>query len=607
MESSLDSRNWSTEKSAELYRLEAWGSPYLRVTDDGGIAVNCRPDKFEQSDFTIDQIVDDLYRQGGKLPAIVRCPDILHHRADRIKAAFQRSISRLSYSGDFQLCYPVKTNQRRNVVRAVRQNGIGLEVGTKAELAIGLDEIKHSSKPLLCNGAKDRLYMDLVIHAAKAGVNAILTIERPEEVQLLIKRFKEHQFCPALGLRICPGTQAEGFWSESTGQCGQFGMHRHELIWAVDELRKHGILHHVKMLHYHLGSQISDLQFIERAAEEVASVYAELIEEGLPLKIVNAGGGIAVNYGGNSENSYYTKNYSLDDYSYRLLSAVSGVCRRDGCPEPVIYIESGRGLAAHHSFVVFELFDRGLPDHPTGLQRGVQHRELATLESYARAPFPRFERVTEAFSVCQSKYRSGLMKLREYARAEKLYSDLCRQSFSTRAPRNLSGNLSIFQSVPDAWGLKQLFPIMPIQRLNEAPVERAKLLDVTCDSDGVFQEYQSALSPEWLPVHPIGPDPYYVAAFHTGAYQETIGDIHNLYGRTSVIRVSCNDDGSHECELDHAGDTVADVMQEVSYLEDVIDEIWAFFGVTGNEEARKAIHQLADGSTYLDLDNRNQP
>ncbi len=581
--------SWSTGDSYELYAADRWNEGYFRINELGHVSVHPDPD----SDHAIDlkQLVDNLEKRDLGLPLLVRFDDILKHRIDRIQNAFATAIKDCDYNGDYRFVYPIKVNQQRHIVEQVLQygkcHGFGVEAGSKPELLAVMALVDDEQTPIICNGFKDAEYIEGVVLAKKMGKNIIPVVESFAELELLVKAAEEHGVHPAIGLRVKLASRGAGRWENSAGYQSKFGLTAGRVLDALAYLHERGMGDCLTLLHFHMGSQVNDIQQVKKAIVEATRVYVELVQAGAGLKYIDVGGGLGVGYDDASTN------YALQEYANDVVYYVREVCEQFGVDHPTIISESGRAVTAHHSVLVFNVLGTtehnagALPIRPNGpgLERvpGPLRRLFeiqATIDS--KSVIESFHDAELALDEMLSSFSLGYCSLVHRAAAERLYYDVCRQtqeiaSAMDEMPEQLAHlesklaptyfcNLSIFQSLPDAWAIEQLFPIMPIHRLDQEPTSRGILADITCDSDGKLCNFiDHAGTRPTLPLHQPNGQSYYLGAFLVGAYQEILGDLHNLFGDTNAVHVKMDDKGKPVIDEIVEGDTVSDVLQYVQF------------------------------------------
>ena len=590
---------WRIEDSLDLYHVRAWGKGYFSVNERGHVVV--RPDTTERNEIDLYEVVEGLQARDLTTPVVVRFSDILAHRLRRLHEAFAQAITENDYRNRYVAVYPIKVNQQRLVVEEVyrygKEFGFGLEVGSKPELLAVMAMTENApERMIICNGFKDDSYIEAVTLATKLGRTIIPVVENFEELGLILKHASGYQVRPRIGVRVKLFSEGSGRWSASAGEKSKFGLFITEILDLFNVLRAHGMLDCLQLVHCHPGSQLQDIRRIKEAINELAHVYAELKLMGAGLQYIDVGGGLGVDYDGSGTNFASSMNYTLNEYANDVVYRVASVCNARDIPHPMIVSESGRAVAAYHSVLIFDALgssaldkfrvtgDRaedydGAEELPQPVQDlfeaygAVSERRL--VECYHDALTAR-EQVLQMFNL-------GLLSLEFRGLAERLYwatcakiRDSCRKL--ERLPEELEDlesilsdtyfcNFSVFQSLPDSWAIDQLFPILPIHRLDERPTRTAVLADITCDSDGKIDHFVSLRDVKrTLELHELHPgEKYYLAVFLVGAYQETLGDLHNLFGDTHVVHVRLHDEGGWWIEEIVKGDTANKVLEYMEY------------------------------------------
>ena len=590
---------WRIEDSLDLYNVAAWGKGYFSVNASGHVVV--RPDTTERHEIDLYEVVEGLKARDLTTPVVVRFSDILAHRLRRLHEAFAQAITENDYRNRYAAVYPIKVNQQRLVVEEVyrygKEFGFGLEVGSKPELLAVMAMTENASERLIvCNGFKDDSYIEAVTLATKLGRTIIPVVENFEELGLILKHAENYQVRPRIGVRVKLFSEGSGRWSASAGDKSKFGLFITEILELFSVLKARDMLDCLQLVHCHPGSQLQDIRRVKDAINELAHVYAELKLMGAGLQFIDVGGGLGVDYDGSGTNFPSSINYTLNEYASDVVYRVASVCNARDIPHPMIVSESGRAVAAYHSVLIFDALgssaldkfrvtgDRaedygGAEELPQPVQdlfeayRAVSERRL--VECYHDALTAR-EQVLQMFNL-------GLLSLEFRGLAERLYWATCAKIRDScrklgRLPEELEDlesilsdtyfcNFSVFQSLPDSWAIDQLFPIMPIHRLEERPTRTAVLADITCDSDGKIDHFVSLRDVKrTLELHELrGDEKYYLAAFLVGAYQETLGDLHNLFGDTHVVHVRLHDEGGWWIEEIVKGDTANKVLEYMEY------------------------------------------
>jgi arginine decarboxylase len=590
---------WGVEDSLDLYNVAAWGKGYFSVNDAGHVVV--RPDTTVEREIDLYEVVEGLQARDLSTPVVVRFSDILAHRLKRLHDAFASAIAENDYKNRYSAVYPIKVNQQRLVVEEVyrygREYGFGLEVGSKPELLAVMAMTENAPERLIvCNGFKDDSYIEAVTLATKLGRTIIPVVENFDELGLILKHAAAYQVRPRIGVRVKLFSEGSGRWSASAGEKSKFGLFITEILELFNVLKSHDMLDCLQLVHCHPGSQLQDIRRVKDAINELAHVYAELKLMGAGLRYIDVGGGLGVDYDGSGTNFASSMNYTLNEYANDVVYRVASVCNARDIPHPMIVSESGRAIAAYHSVLIFDALgssaldkfrvtgdeaedysgDEELPQPVQDLfeaYRAVSERRL--VECYHDALTAR-EQVLQMFNL-------GLLSLEFRGLAERLYwatcakiRDACRKL--ERLPEELDDleailsdtyfcNFSVFQSLPDSWAIEQLFPIVPIHRLDERPTRTAVLADITCDSDGKIDHFVSMRDVKrTLELHELkSGEKYYLAVFLVGAYQETLGDLHNLFGDTHVVHVRLHDEGGWWIEEIVKGDTANKVLEYMEY------------------------------------------
>jgi len=646
---------WTPRDAAELYGLPDWGSGYFGVSDQGTVRVHPTGDTERAIDLL--DVVRGLAARDLATPLVLRFDGVLDHRMRHLRRAFDQAIADVDYRGGYTCVYPIKVNQQRHVCEVVRdvghELGFGLEAGSKPELLAGLSLTEGlNDMPLICNGFKDEEFIDTALLAAKMGRNIMPVAEQFREMELIVKSARAHQVTPRFGIRAKLASGGIGRWASSVGYRGKFGLSVSQILSAVEYLRQEELLDGLRMLHCHIGSQIFDIRTLKYAVNELAQLYVEMVKLGAPMGALDLGGGLGIDYDGSHSANQSSVNYTLEQYAADVVHRVQAICDDAGVPHPDLITESGRALVAHSGALVFQAMDaRVFPEEPDPelVKRALDQDEdevpqplLDMVEAYRRLEDPEAdpaEIVTDAehaLSEAMSLFNLGYMDIVTRAAAEELYWATGNQvvtRWGDDLPEELSDlpdrlcdlyfcNFSLFQSLIDAWGIDQVFPVMPIHRLDEEPTRRGILADITCDSDGKLDRFPGQGEVETsLPLHPLrrgsgvnGPsgenEPYYLAVFLTGAYQETLGDLHNLFGDTHAAHVAVDEEGRWYLEEVVEGDTVREVLRYVQFDPDHIRrtlrrEIEAAVanGTLSLEEAvsmRRFLDEGLDGYTYLE-------
>ena len=584
-------RKWRIEDSEELYNITGWGTSYFSINDAGHVVVTPRRDGV-----TVDlkELVDELQLRDVASPMLLRFPDILDNRIEKMSSCFKQAAEEYGYKAENFIIYPIKVNQMRPVVEEIISHGkkfnLGLEAGSKPELHAVIAVNTDSDSLIVCNGYKDESYIELALLAQKMGKRIFLVVEKMNELKLIAKMAKQLNVQPNIGIRIKLASSGSGKWEESGGDASKFGLTSSELLEALDFMESKGLKDCLKLIHFHIGSQVTKIRRIKTALREASQFYVQLHSMGFNVEFVDIGGGLGVDYDGTrSSNSEGSVTYSIQEYVNDSISTLVDVSDKNGIPHPNIITESGRALTAHHSVLIFEVLETAtLPEWDDEEEIAPDAHELVQ-ELYSIWDSLNQNKMLEAWHDAQQireealdLFSHGIVDLKTRAQIERLYWSITREINQIagglkHAPDEFRGlsklladkyfcNFSLFQSLPDSWAIDQIFPIMPIQRLDEKPERSATLQDITCDSDGKIANFISTRNvAHYLPVHSLKKtEPYYLAVFLVGAYQEILGDMHNLFGDTNAVHVSVNEKG-YNIEQIIDGETVAEVLDYVQY------------------------------------------
>jgi arginine decarboxylase len=593
------SSGWKIEDSLDLYGVESWGGGYFGINADGHVVV--RPDQTADQEIDLLEVVHGLEARDLTTPVVVRFSDILRHRLKRLHDAFAAAIAENEYRSHYAAVFPIKVNQQRLVVEEIygygREFGFGLEVGSKPELlAVMAMTGAEPERMIICNGFKDDSYIEAVILATKLGRTIIPVVENFSELELILRHARKYEVRPRLGVRVKLASEGAGRWRESSGEKSKFGLFITEILEVVRTLKEHGMEDCLQLVHCHPGSQLQDIRRVKDAVNELAHVYAELKLLGTGLRYIDIGGGLGVDYDGSRTNYPSSMNYTLAEYASSVVYRIANVCNSRGIDHPVIISESGRAIAAHHSLLVFNTLGSSRLDTfrisepvegETGAAEDTPQPVLDLIDAYRSISERRlvecYHDAQQAREQALQMFNLGYLSLEARGLVERLYwatcariRDYCRRLESV--PDELQGletilsdiyfcNVSVFQSLPDSWAIDQLFPIMPIHRLQEHPGRSAVLADITCDSDGKIDRFVSPRETKrTLELHELRDgEAYYLAAFLVGAYQETLGDLHNLFGDTHVVHIKLHEEGGWWIEEVVKGDTAAEVLRYMRY------------------------------------------
>lgn len=591
-------RGWSIGDSLELYSVPNWGRGFFTINEKGNVVVQPRGPEGPSVDLRA--LLDDLKQRGLRTPMLLRFSDVLASRVATIATSFGDAIGRYGYTGRFRGVYPIKVNQQRHVVEEIvsfgAEWGVGLEAGSKPELLVALALLDTPGALIICNGYKDRAYVETALLAQRLGRTPVIVIDRFHEIDLVIKTAAELGIKPHIGVRARLASRGAGKWVESTGDKSKFGLSAAEIVEAVDRLRSEDMLDCLELLHFHIGSQITAIRAHKDALREASRVFVGLHELGARPRLFDVGGGLGVDYDGSQTNFHSSKNYSVQEYANDVVATIQEACDEHGIEHPDVITEAGRWMVAHHSVLVFDVLGvnevrTGKPPEPVTeddakvvqdlgeVWRGINRKNVR--ECYHDAVQIKEDAAT-LFSL-------GQLDLRARARVERLFWDCCEKIQRIvrdlpEVPEELEdlekdladtyyGNFSVFQSAPDHWAVKQLFPVMPIHRLDQKPTRRGIFADLTCDSDGKIDQFIDQHDvKDVLELHAFDGSPYYIGVFLMGAYQEILGDLHNLFGDTDAVHVRLDEDGGYEVEHVVEGDDVKDVLAYVQYDRNALKE-----------------------------------
>ena len=625
---------WTIESARTLYNIEGWGIGYFDINEHGHVVV--RPDADNPSrELDLYELANDLEAQGVGLPLLLRFSDILRSRIESLTERFARAIREYEYTGGYTTVFPIKVNQQRHVVEEIvefgKDAGVGLECGSKPELQAVLALAEHTDHLIVCNGYKDEEFMRLALMGQKLGHKVYIVIEQLSEVDVLLQVADELGVTPTAGVRIKLHSEGSGRWAKSGGEKSKFGLSTAQLVKLVDRLREENRLEILKLIHFHLGSQITDIRYIKAGLQEVSRYYAELRGMGVDVTHVDVGGGLGVDYDGSQSTTQASVNYSLQEYANDVVYTLAESCRELDLPMPHIISESGRALTAHHALLLLSVIDvESQADNVIPVLTDDDHAFLHEMaEDYSAVSRRRVREVyhdaTFAKERSQELFNSGVLTLRERALAEQIYiatitavariaqqdreeyADIIEDLEATLTDRYFC-NFSLFQSLPDSWAIDQLFPVMPIHRLDQEPTRRGTIQDVTCDSDGKIESFIGGRTARpGLPLHPfVDGEQYILGIFLTGAYQEILGDLHNLFGDTNAVHIRLGPNGYEVAELVH-GDTVTEVLAYVQYrasdlLATFRRKVAAATGITRQEANTFIADYVAglEGYTYLE-------
>ncbi|MDX2110725.1 MAG: biosynthetic arginine decarboxylase [Verrucomicrobiota bacterium] len=584
---------WTVEDSASLYGINNWGGGFFRINDKGEVTVSPTGDA-SGATISLMDIISGLSERGMDMPVLIRFGDILNARIKLLNDSFNTAIREVGYQGVYRGVFPIKVNQQQQVIEEIAAFGSkynhGLEAGSKAELIAAIPHMRNPESLLICNGYKDNEFIELGLYARKMGIKIVFVIETLTELPIIVRQSRLLDVKPIIGVRVKLSSKAGGHWKDSGGDRSVFGLNTTQIVDVVDELRREGMLDCLRLLHYHLGSQVPDIRDVRTSVLEATRIYAGLVQEGAPMGMLDLGGGLAVDYDGSHTNFASSANYTLGEYARDIVEGVMTVMNELGIAHPTLVTESGRATVAYYSVLLFNILDvsrfhGGQPPETLPDDADVRVKNLLDVhkslngknlqECYHDALFYRDE--------IRALFKHGVVSLRERSQGEQIF-----WSIMVNISRNIKklkyvpddfeeldssladiyyGNFSVFQSLPDSWAIDQLFPLIPIHRLTEEPTRNAIFSDITCDCDGKIDRFIDLHDVRSvLPLHEWNPEQeYYLGVFLVGAYQETLGDLHNLLGDTNIVSIRVNDEGGWEYEREIEGDSVADVLSYVEY------------------------------------------
>jgi arginine decarboxylase len=593
---------WTPQDSENLYNLPNWASEYFRINEAGNVAVRLENKDREATELDVYRLTQEILQRGLRAPLLLRFNGILRGRVERLATAFNAARNEFNYGASYRSIYPIKVNQQRHVVEELlaggREFGLGLEVGSKPELLAAMG-LKHGPDALvICNGYKDRDYIEMALLYSRLGVTPLIVVEKFSELQTILVASQELEIKPHIGVRMKPRVAGSGRWKDSGGDRSKFGLTARQIVDVIERLKQWDMLDCLELLHFHIGSQITDVRSVKAALREATRTLTGLRELGAPIGYFDVGGGLAVDYDGSNTTGDSSKNYTLQEYANDVVWHVGEACREANIPQPVILSESGRSLTAHHALLVTEVlgvteFASSEPlavepgEHETVRKIGEIHAELMALHgeelelNYGEAFHDSVQLRDEAMLF----FSTGHIGLPERARVEEFHWATCKRVLGIvrgleHMPAELASlerdmadtyflNFSLFQSLPDSWAINQLFPVLPLHRHNEEPTRRATLVDVTCDSDGKVNRFVGRHGvKDVLEVHEQNEgERYFMGFFLVGAYQEILGDMHNLFGDTNVLHVDVDSDGKPKLQNVVRGDRVQELLSYVEYHE----------------------------------------
>jgi arginine decarboxylase len=629
--------SWSVEKSAALYGINAWGNGYFKINQAGNIEITALKDK---PGLDLHRLIQDLRERGVRPPILLRFPDIVRTRVELISNCFANAIRENSYKGTYSGVYPIKVNQQRHLLEEIvefgKENRLGLECGSKPELLIALAFMDTPNAHIICNGFKDIEYIDTALLSQKLGRQTFIVVDRMAELPIIIASSKKLNIKPRIGFRAKLNSQGSGRWVDSSGAKSKFGLTPSEIVFCVDLLKRENMLDCLELFHFHIGSQVPSIQAIKTSIKEASRFFTEFYTLGASPKYIDVGGGLGVDYDGSGKSDSST-NYSEQEYANDVVSILQSICDERNVPHPNIISESGRALVAHSSLLVFDVLGfnevqkQSLP-FTIDKKDSLLVKDLAYIyENVNNKNINEFYNdLIEKKNDTLQLFSFGGLSLEQRAKAEDLYWAIATKM--TRVAKDSADgediywnlqkelsdtyycNFSVFQSLPDSWAVNQVFPVMPVHRLNEKPDRRATLVDLTCDSDGKIDSFidtDSGNNQGFIEVHePIPGQPYYLGVFLAGAYQEILGDLHNLFGDTDTVHISINDNGSYTVDHVLYGDTVTEVLSYLDYNRPELLELVRksteqsiLRGSLSHSEARllmKHFEEGLSGYTYLE-------
>lgn len=621
--------DWTLDHARGLYQIPAWSDGYFDINDQGHLVA--LPRQGQGGAIDLYELALRLKANGQTPPVLLRFTDILQHRVANLRQAFQQAMQEHDYAAPYTAVYPIKVNQQRRVVEDIIRHGhghIGLEAGSKPELLTSI-ALAPPRSTVICNGYKDQEFIRIALIGLRLGLRVIIVVEKLSELHMIIRVASAMGVRPLLGMRVRLAAVAAGKWQNTGGEKSKFGLHSAQAIHAVEELQAAGLLECLHMLHFHIGSQVSNIRDFQCALREGARFYYELRQLGAPLVIADVGGGLGVDYDGTQSRNYCSVNYTMQEYAAAVVHAFTDVCREHDLPQPELITEAGRAMTAHHALLITNVIG---VEHAPGLEKPAPAaaaepavvRELWKLHqalNKKRLPAT-WHDALKHFAEAKEMFVQGLLDLRGRARVEEIFYSICRKTrgllahdqqelrkeLNDKLADKYFCNFSLFQSMPDSWAIDQVFPIVPLHRLGERPTQRALIEDLTCDSDGMVKHYVDGEGIHTsLPIHqPVADAPYLIGVFLLGAYQEILGDMHNLFGDPASVNIELAPDGACRLTEVHQGDTVADLLDYVhisaATLQTSLQEKVAASGLAQDlrDEYLAELVQGLDGYTYLE-------
>jgi arginine decarboxylase len=600
---------WSVKKSQKLYQIRGWGEPYFKINSRGNVEVH--PDPTQDRGIDLFELTMQLGERGLDLPLLIRFPNILQDRIRLINECFDNAIREYEYAGDYRGVFPIKVNQQRHLVEEIVESGrpwrFGLEAGSKPELLIALAAMEDEDGFIICNGYKDLAYLETALVAQRFDNTVVVVLERIEELEPAFRASEKLGIRPCLGVRAKLSSKGMGRWADSAGDRAKFGLTMAEICHVVDELEARDMLDCLQLLHFHIGSQVSSIIPVKNAMREAGQIYVELVKMGAKMRFIDVGGGLAVDYDGSKTDFRGSMNYDTQEYAYDVVAGIQDACEKAAIEPPTIVSESGRSIAAYQSVLIFDALgvDHSTLEAPDPPGES-DHRILDELYETWKGIQPKnvqeaWHDAQQALEEARSLFKFGYLGIRELARAEQLFKSCCAKISSSKdrlkfVPEELNVvddvlgaiyycNFSLFQSAPDIWAMDHLFPFMPIHRLDEEPTVRARLADLTCDSDGMVENFIDVEEVQHsLDLHPLRPNErYFLGMFLGGAYQEILGDLHNLFGDTNAVHVRLEDYGYSVANV-IKGDAIDEVLRYLQYdPEEMVERV--------RKQAERALNQ----------------
>ena len=625
--------NWSVQDAKATYNLSQWGEGYVDVDQQGHLIVRPYRDA-TAGEIDMKRLLEDIQQRNIALPLLIRFQDILRDRVNQLNDVFELAFQKHQYESRYTAVYPIKVNQQFSVVEEILNHGeqrVGLEAGSKPELMAVLSLADINQHVIICNGYKDSEYIRLALIAQRLGHRIHIVLEKTSELDLIFTEATSLNIEPTLGIRLKLASVGKGKWQNTGGEKAKFGLSAEQILLVINRLKKAGKEHWITLLHFHMGSQIANLNDIKTGLAEAAQYYIELNRMGFKINTVDIGGGIGVDYEGSASQQEFSVNYSLQEYADAVVKCFSQVCKQPKIKPPEIITEAGRAMSAHHAVLVTEVVNAEQREtivvEPDDKKHHALIERMFSLyrDSHESDPVLIYQQLSALYDQAQSVFVKSAIGIEERALLEKIYLASCQQikqqlmhddetqqkllnSINEKLADKIVCNFSIFQSIPDVWGISQIFPIVPLQRLNEKPDRRAIIQDLTCDSDGQIEQYVDGYGIETtLPVHRINKnESYLLGVFMVGAYQEILGDMHNLFGDTNTINVELDENKNYQLSAPEAGDSVREVLAYVHFDTEKMLAIYKQKVEQANcseREAKQFVQELADGLhgyTYLE-------